>query len=145
MKARDLRYRRVDARVGSSWRRLVARAGLPLALFALVIQAVVAFGHHHFDPADPHFSDATMIAAMLRSANGASPLRHHGTNSPTEPDDEPCLICMAIYTGATPVVDVPGVVMPVDIGGTLLLAPALSLPSVAWRVAAFEPRGPPLT
>ena len=50
-----------------------------------------------------------------------------------------------VATGATPVVDVPGVVMPVDIGGTLLLAPALSLPSVAWRVAAFEPRGPPLT
>jgi hypothetical protein len=145
MKFCESRDERVNAHANSHWRCSVRRVGLPLALFAMVIQAVISFGHHHFDVSGLR-SAKTAIAASLRSqpAFAASPRGdRHGRQAPMGPSHAPCLICMAIDAAAPPMMDALTNVLPLDVKSARIAMPPVASISAPLRAAAFNSRAPP--
>ena len=140
MNTRESRRRDVNAPAGGGWRRTMRCAGVTLALFALVIQAVVGFGHHHFGFSVLRSSNAVVAAAALPAAQVPAPQR----DRQHRPGD-PCLVCLAIHAAAPPVADVLQAALPVHLDGTPMPLPTLAPLSVAYRAAAFDSRGPPLS
>jgi hypothetical protein len=125
-----------------AWRREALRAGLPLALLALIVQAVVAFGHHHFDllaPAHPVAKAAGAQVGYVVAGRDERRDRH----APALPDDDACLVCQTLHAGATPAIDAPQPALPVEHGGTAMpRRPSVPLAAVL-RTAAFHSRAPP--
>jgi hypothetical protein len=134
---RHLRGKRVMKRAHSRWRRPVRRAGLPLALFAIALQAVVSFGHHHFGFYAAHsFKSGITVSAVSPPGDRRE--------APTVPEHGPCLICVAIHAAAPPVVDALPNLLPVYDDGAPLPPPAFAFLAAPRRVAAFQSRAPPL-
>jgi hypothetical protein len=134
---RSSRGIRVKTRARSHWHRPVQRAGLPLALFAVVLQAVISFSHHHFD---------LYAVRSFRGGITASSVSPRGDrrDAPIVPEHGPCLVCVAIHAAPPPVVDALPNLLPVYDNGALLSRPAFALLSAPPRVAAFDSRAPPL-
>lgn len=104
-----------------------------LALFALALQLVLAFGHHHpLRLACPEAGAAVQAVALSA-----------GTDLPGQPNDEDhCAICAVIHLAGTLTLP-PPVVLPVPAP----LPVAWTLPPVTQHVAlaarAFHARAPP--
>jgi hypothetical protein len=98
------------------WFRLRARLGSWLALSALTLQLVLAFGHVHLDRTAPLTHNAATAAAAVPN-DPAAP------DSPDGLADDYCAICALIH-----------------LAGSLVptVAPALHLP-VAFERSTFEP------
>jgi DUF2946 family protein len=95
------------------WCRLRSRLGSGIALFALALQLVLAFGHLHLDGVGGHSS------ARIQASGGAS-LAPAGNEAPDAANDG-CAICALIH-----------------LAGTLVPAEVASLP----RPAVFRQRRP---
>ena len=115
------------------WFRTHIRNGSTLALIALAIQMVLAFGHFH--------------AGHAAAAPGAS-IEH--SQSPSGPDHDrhaahPCDICaITAMASALLAASPPALVVPPITSFRLLQASAASADFGASGLA-FQPRGPPLS
>jgi hypothetical protein len=143
MEARRSRRKDLNARAIGLRRRAVRRAGLPLALLALALQALVCFGHHHFDlsaKANTIVTSGAAQAAQILSSR----VDRRDKHAPVSPSHEPCLVCQAVHAAGPPVLDVPQAALPFDHRGSAM--PQLSSAAIApaLRAAAFESRAPPL-
>jgi hypothetical protein len=80
------------------WVHGYKRHGALLALAALALQIVLAFGHVHLDgirPANAHNTVAVTHAAAVAQASRQSPAQNPGA------DDDYCAICASIYLAST--------------------------------------------
>jgi hypothetical protein len=113
------------------WLRANRRWTGGLALFALALQLVLAFGHTHLIPAA---GAATAIVASASSPAGDPP-QHL-------PDD--CAICAVIHLAGTLALPTPvALVLPPRLH--ILWDDAPVLQHIAAPAAAFQARGPPLS
>jgi len=121
------------------WFRANIRHGAVLALVALLIQAVLSFGHSHASV------DASNVIASFGQRGPATHDRaHNGTTTPDQDrhHHDGCAICAVAAMTATAISPSPP--------WLLLPPPPAPLPQdVAWCVAAvhtaqaFQPRAPP--
>jgi hypothetical protein len=120
------------------WFRANRILGSRLALFALAVQFVVAFGHIHRDDIYGSVRPAAAIAAAV--PDGSQPLP---ANHPTKHGDDYCAICAAVsllgnsFVAAAPTLPLPSVshaIEQFDGVAAIFIAP---------RRAAFQSRAPP--
>ena len=120
------------------WFRANRIFGSRLALFALAVQFVVAFGHIHRDDIYGFARTAAAIAAPV--PDGSQPLP---ANHPAKHGDDYCAICAAVsllgnsFAAAAPSLPLPAVshaIEQFDRVAAVFIAP---------RRAAFQSRAPP--
>jgi hypothetical protein len=125
------------------WFRSRARLGSGLALFALVAQLTLSFGHFHADASARDLGVSTAASNMQPSADRAStPSDRSGHQS--IPDGY-CPSCAFIYLMSGMV---PAEVPPLPVlghFGRLHLELAVELGSNARRATLFQARAPPTT
>jgi hypothetical protein len=121
------------------WFRANKTFGSRLALFALALQFVLAFGHIHRDDIYGTARPAAAIAAAVPDGSQPLPANHH----PTKHGDDYCAICAAVsLLGNSLVAAAPALPLPpasqaveqIDRVAILFIAP---------RRAAFQSRAPP--
>ena len=120
------------------WFRANKTFGSRLALFALAVQFVLAFGHIHHEDI---YRSARPAAAMAAAVpDGGQPLP---ANHPAKHSDDYCAICAAVsllgnsFAAAAPSLPVPAAshaIEPFDRVAAIFIAP---------RRAAFQSRAPP--
>ncbi len=122
---------------GAIARRNLQRSAPWLALFALLVQFVAAFGHMH--PEDYRFLERGHGLASLRAGSGPV-----DPSSPVLPPDVDCPICASVFLlgnaplpAAIPLPAPPGVALAIVAAGKALW---LTLP----RHLLFITRGPPI-
>jgi Protein of unknown function (DUF2946) len=113
-----------------------------LALFALAVQFVLAFGHIHHEDIYGSARPATAIAAAV--PDGSQPLpANHPANHPAKHSDDYCAICAAVsllgnsFVAAAPSLPLPAAsqaIEQVDRVAAIFITP---------RRAAFQSRAPP--
>jgi len=131
-----------NAPAGSRWRRSVQRVGRPIAVFAIVLQLALLFGHHHFDG----FGQRGLAQAFVLLQTGqASPAPDDSRQSraPVVPAHAACFVCVAIHAAASPDVSVPQLVLPVAYDRDPVPRPTVATVVPPLRAAAFDSRGPP--
>ena len=120
------------------WFRANKTFGSRLALFALAVQFVVAFGHIHRDDIYGSARPAAAIAAAV--PDGSQPLP---ANHPAKHGDDYCAICAAVsllgnsFVAAAPTLPLPSASHAIELldrVATILIAPGR---------AAFQSRAPP--
>ena len=110
-----------------------------LALFALVVQFVLAFGHIHREDIYGSARPAAAIAAAL--PDGGQPLP---ANQPAKHSDDYCAICATVsllgnsFVAAPPTLPVPSASHAVE------QVDRVAVIFIASRRAAFQSRAPPL-
>ncbi len=116
------------------WYRWNRRSGSYAALFALVLQLVVSFGHVHLDA----------LALGKGTVAAAQKTAESGTPAGTVPDrDEGCAICAIIGLAGTPLIpDAPALVFAGTQHAALLPDLVAVLVSDHTR-AQFQARAPP--
>lgn len=104
-----------------------------LALVALALQLVLAFGHHHALPLSPSVAVAAAQAGALPS----------GTDLPGQPDDQDhCAICAVIHLAGTLTLPPPvALPVPAPMPVAWIVSPATQHTALATR--AFRARAPP--
>ena len=112
-----------------------------LALFALAVQFVLAFGHIHRDDI---YGSARPTAAMAAVPDGSQPLpANHPANHPAKHGDDYCAICATVsllgnsFAAAAPTLPLPSAsyaIEQLDRVAVIFIAP---------RRAAFQSRAPP--
>jgi hypothetical protein len=126
-----------------NWFRTNKRSGGRLALFALALQAYLAFGHIHPDDIWGPLG-ASLDAAETVVLSSAESVRSIPANQPWYDDDAFCPICETMYflsTSFTPeapqVLPLPFVVRPIE------HSTIVSAFFIAPRRASFQSRAPP--
>jgi hypothetical protein len=145
----------IKAHIGMKWFRSNIKHGSRLALLALAVQFVFAFGHFHAvaapaapaiqsGPAQPGSSDADRFSAPDTISQSAQqqPVSHHDQDQ--QPNDA-CAICAVIAfanTGlsATP----PSLLLPHAVEFSYLTSELEFVHLNSARVA-FQPRAPPIS
>lgn len=131
------------------WFRSNVRHGARLALFAMLVQFALTFGHSHwFAQAAPLAQSSAQHAEGGASSIGASDGAAVQTQSPSSPDrehspDESCAICAIIAMAGSVVSATPPVLLlPQAIA---LLQRTLDAEFIHLKSAgtAFQPRAPP--
>ena len=132
-----------------TWFRRHIRTGSRLALFALVLQFVLSFGHVHWE--------AAQAAAAIPSQNSlaheqgvipdaASQTQQHPSgHDDGAPSNEPCAIC-AVMAMASQMLFATAALLPLPdaIEQSFLVTDArFALPGAPWP--AFQSRGPPVS
>lgn len=104
-----------------------------LALFALALQLVLSFGHHHALPFSPS-------AAMAAAQTATVPT---GPDLPGQPNDEDhCAICAVIHLAGTLTLP-PPVVLPVPAPLPIAWSLKPATQHIALLSRAFHARAPP--
>jgi hypothetical protein len=120
------------------WLRANKTFGSRLALFALAVQFVLAFGHIHRDDIYGPARPAAAIAAAVPDGSQSLPANH-----PTKHGDDYCAICAAVsllgnsFAAAAPSLPLPSAshaIEQFDRVAVIFIAP---------RRAAFQSRAPP--
>jgi hypothetical protein len=119
-----------------NWFRNNLRHGVSLALAALAINVVLAFGHVHAGTTSGH----EPAVSVLLPANADNHIAPGGSNGG---DDDACLICKALAALSTGLAAVPP-----DLPAHLAYAcvgPISVVEPIVWRsqVAGFRSRAPP--
>jgi hypothetical protein len=139
------------------WFRANIRHGARLALLALAIQFVLAFGHHHGAEAL-----AAPSIAVQNSATGATLGKQPGTDNPTATTaaadsggnatpaphkdgkaGDPCAICAVMALAGTVLFAEPPVLRLPEAYHFLYLTTDAELNHFETRRIAFQPRAPP--
>ncbi len=119
------------------WWRANRRTGAALAVFAMLFQFVLAFGHVHelgSRSASPHSATASL------AGDAADP---RGQRWPASIPDDDCPICVVIHMAANGVLpEAPLVLVPDDFTRPHHQA-AVHFDVVARRYAFFQTRAPP--
>ncbi len=123
------------------WFRSRSKWGSYLALFALVFQLALTFGHVHLDRAAPISADRSAVATA--DAWNAAPL------TPTDPTDrhdradDRCAICSLIHlAGALVLAEPPSLPLP-DISVRVPSAPPVAFDFLSPQRPLFAARAPP--
>ena len=120
------------------WFRANRILGSRLALFALAVQFVLAFGHVHHDDIYGFARPAAAIAAAVPDGSQPLPANHPGKHS-----DDYCAVCATMsllgnsFVAAAPALPLPAVshaIEQLDRVAAIFIAP---------RRAAFQSRAPP--
>ena len=115
-----------------NWFRTHIRNGSKLALFALAIQMVLAFGHFHAIPAQTAPGVSIELAQPSGPTNDQHPADH-------------CDICaVAAMAGSMLAANPPQIALPPAASSATIATPA-AFGHVATIGVAFQPRGPPLS
>jgi hypothetical protein len=109
-----------------------------VALFALLFQLALAFGHVHFAPNAP-------LAVAAVTAGGGDAGTPGQPDTGHKPDNDYCAICavMTLLTGAQTAAS-PALVLPADIFSTEIASVAVAVRFASLQVA-FRSRAPPLS
>jgi hypothetical protein len=131
------------------WFRSNVRHGARLALFALLVQFALSFGHSHWfaqatpllqsslQQADGHGSDATANRAVLDRQSPASPDRDQG--------DDNCAICAVVSMAGTVVFATPPLLLLPQAVVLLYLTTDAEFAHLQAIGTAFQARAPPLS
>jgi hypothetical protein len=126
------------------WFRSNIRHGARLALFALLVQFALSFGHNHgFVQAAP------LLKSSLQQIDG-----HKGTTldrqSPANPDqdqqgDDNCAICFVVSMASTMLFATPPLLLLPQAFEFLHLATDVEFLHLGSAGTAFQPRAPPVS
>ena len=121
------------------------RVGHPLALFAIVFQLALLFGHHHFNLSDADWlGNEPAASGPLQTGQAApTPSGSRQDQAPATPTHGPCFVCMAIHAAAFLDVGAPLLVLPIAYERQPVSRPTVASILPPLRVAAFDSRGPP--
>jgi hypothetical protein len=136
------------------WFRSNVRHGARLALFALLVQFALSFGHSHWfaqatpllqsslqqaslQQADGHGSDATTNRAVLDRQSPANPDRDQG--------DDNCAICAVVSMAGTVVFATPPLLLLPQAVVLLYLTTDAEFAHLQAIGTAFQARAPPLS
>jgi len=124
------------------WFRSNIRHGARLALFALLVQFALSFGHSHgFAQAAPILKEAgagtaTPDRAAVRKQSPASP-------DPDQQGDDNCAICAVVSMASTVVFASPPLLLLPQAVEFLYLTTDAEFIHLKSAGQAFQPRGPP--
>ena len=119
---------------GMNWVRTHIRNGSKLALFALAIQMVLAFGHFHAGHA-------------LAAPHGAA-IEHLQPTAPDQPQPhaaEHCDICAVISMAGTMLAASPPALLLPPVADLVRVTASAAFRDLATLEVAFQPRAPPLS
>jgi hypothetical protein len=131
------------------WIRDYARQGSWLALFALVINLGLSFGHiHAIDGKRAERAFASRLAALVASDDGQRLVQSQGPSQGHRDDglaDFLCPICMAASAMGQAFAAAPPAIV-LELAATTVAPTAVSdLEAPEPPRAAFDPRGPPIS
>jgi hypothetical protein len=118
---------------GMNWVRTHIRNGSRLALFALAIQMVLAFGHLHAGHA--HAASGTSVEQTQAPAGPGHD--HHAADH--------CDICAVTAMSGTMLLGTPPALSLPPASNALLVVTAAEFGRIATARVAFQPRAPPLS
>jgi len=122
------------------WFRARRSVGASLALFALAVQLVLAFGHIHLEGA------GSRLGARAPSlANAAEPVSQSApANEPAGDTDDYCPICAVMHLASSSLLpDTPQLPLPF-VAQTIDYRDGIVVVVVTPPLAAFQARAPPL-
>jgi thiamine pyrophosphokinase len=123
------------------WFRSNRKTGGRLALFALAVQFVVAFGHIH--PQDIYGSLDSVASSTLRALTARENVQSLSTDQATKQSDDFCAICAAVsLLNNSFAAEAPHLVLPVA-SRTVLKPDRVAAIFVEPRRASFQSRAPP--
>ncbi|UVO27424.1 DUF2946 domain-containing protein [Bradyrhizobium arachidis] len=129
------------------WFRSNIRHGARLALFALLVQFALSFGHSHsFAQAAPLLQSWQQIDGSVATADGVAVQKQ----SPAVPDqdqsgDDYCAICAVVSMASTIVFATPPVLLLPQAVEFLYLTTDAEFAHLKSAGASFQPRAPPLS
>jgi DUF2946 family protein len=131
-----------------NWFRKHLKFGSRLALFALLLQFVLLFGHFHWNAAQaaPAIQALTDLAhtqgfATEAASESQQPVRH-GNN---QPSNEPCAICAVMSMANQMVFATPALLMLPGAFELLFLATDAEFTHLSSPWSAFQSRAPPVS
>jgi Protein of unknown function (DUF2946) len=130
------------------WFRRNIRTGSRLALFALLLQFVLSFGHFHFNGAQaaPAIQTLTDLAHAQGLAAGAASERQQGGNPDSDqPSGEPCAICAVMSMANQLVFATPALLLLPDAIEVLFLVTDAEFAHLGSLWPAFQSRAPPVS
>jgi Protein of unknown function (DUF2946) len=130
------------------WFRRNIRTGSRLALFALLLQFVLSFGHFHFNGAQaaPAIQTLTDLAhAQGLAADAASERQQGGNNDTDQPSNEPCAICAVMSMANQMVFATPALLLLPDAIEVLFLVTDAEFAHLGSLWPAFQSRAPPVS
>jgi len=131
------------------WFRSNIRHGARLALFALLVQFALSFGHHHglvqaapllasLQQTDGHEAGATRDRAAVKQQSPAIPDQDQG-------GDDYCAICAMVSMAGSVVLAAPPVLLLPQAVEFLYLTTGAEFVHLKSAGHAFQPRAPPLS
>jgi hypothetical protein len=130
------------------WFRRRIKTGSRLALFALLLQFVLSFGHFHFNAAQaaPAIQTLTDLAHAQGLAADAASERQQGGNPDTDqPSGEPCAICAVMSMANQLVFATPALLLLPDAIEVLFLVTDAEFAHLGSLRPSFQSRAPPVS
>ena len=130
------------------WFRRRIKTGSRLALFALLLQFVLSFGHFHLTTAQaaPAIKTLTDLAHAQGLAGDAASERQQGGNPDTDqPSGEPCAICAVMSMANQLVFATPALLLLPDAIEVLFLVTDAEFAHLGSLWPAFQSRAPPVS
>jgi Protein of unknown function (DUF2946) len=130
------------------WFRRRIKTGSRLALFALLLQFVLSFGHFHFNGAlaAPAIQTLTDLAHAQGLAADAASERQQGGNPDTDqPSSELCAICAVMTMANQLVFATPALLLLPDAIEVLFLVTDAEFAHLGSLWPAFQSRAPPVS
>lgn len=124
------------------WFRSNIKRGSSIALFALVIQFALSFGHVHAPNGTPYEGPLSqLLAAVVAPHDGGQTRGHDHDGDP----DELCPICMTNAAMGNAIAPTPPVLLVAFVDVPVVRTTELFLAIPQSPRAAFHSRGPPLS
>jgi Protein of unknown function (DUF2946) len=130
------------------WFRRNIKTGSRLALFALLLQFVLSFGHFHFTAAQaaPAIQTLSDLAhAQGLAADAASERQQGGNHDTDQPSGEPCAICAVMSMANQMVFATPALLLLPDAIEVLFLVTDAEFAHLGSLWPAFQSRAPPVS
>ena len=137
------------------WFRSNIQHGVRLALFALLVQFVLSFGHSHgFAQAAPSLQSPLQLSSWQHTdgRDGGASISHEAVQKQSLPaphqdqhDDDSCAICALVSMASTVVFATPPLLRLPQAVSFLPLTTDAEFACLKSADAAFEPRGPPVS
>lgn len=134
------------------WFRRNIRTGSRLALFALMLQFVLSFGHFHFNAAQaaPDFrtqSDLVQLQAQTLAGEVAGAAQQQPASGDNDQplSNESCAICAVLSLAGSVVFSTPPLLLLPDAVEFLYLATLAELVHIDSAWSAFQSRAPPVS
>ncbi|MDB5573316.1 MAG: hypothetical protein JWR79_473 [Tardiphaga sp.] len=124
-----------------NWFRRHIRTGSRLALFALAIQFVLAFGHTHQHGQIATGTSADAVTVEYGTASLVPAERHDRPQHPSLGSD--CAICAGLAMTASALFGSPPILPAPEAFNSIYRAADAGLAHLGPSHAAFQPRGPP--
>jgi hypothetical protein len=130
------------------WFRRNIKTGSRVALFALLLQFVLSFGHFHFTAAQaaPAIQTLSDLAHAQGLAADAPSERQQGGNHDTDrPSGEPCAICAVMSMANQLVFATPALLLLPDAIEVLFLVTDAEFAHLGSLWPSFQSRAPPVS